>query len=256
MLGAGVGVAVTVAIWWGGTVAILYLDGLRRSSFRISMLCASGLLLGALFAISALRSTTSTLGAYAGFGAGVLVWVWVEISFLLGFITGPRKRGCAPGSAGLPRFLRAAQAILYHEMAAILAVILIVYLSAGAANRTALGVIGILWVLRLSAKLNLFLGVRNTSEELLPAHLRYIGSYFRHRNCNALFPLSILGMLALIAALAHFGLRADASDFEQLQSVLLIALAGLGLLEHLLMVVPINSVRFWSPGLLSRQRAR
>ena len=45
--------------------------------------------------------------------------------------------------------------------------------------------------MRESAKLNLFLGVRNLSEEFLPAHLAYLQSYFRRRSMNMLFPFSV-----------------------------------------------------------------
>ncbi len=36
-----------------------------------------------------------------------------------------------------------------------------------------------LWAMRQSAKLNLFLGVRNLSDELLPPHLRYLADVLR-----------------------------------------------------------------------------
>ena len=51
--------------------------------------------------------------------------------------------------------------------------------------------------MRLSTKLNIYLGVPNFSTEILPAQLAYLKSYFRTRAFNALMPLS----LALAAAL-------------------------------------------------------
>jgi putative photosynthetic complex assembly protein 2 len=43
-------------------------------------------------------------------------------------------------------------------------------------NQVGTGTFAVLWVMRISAKLNLFLGVRNLSEELLPPHLAYLGA--------------------------------------------------------------------------------
>ena len=47
------------------------------------------------------------------------------------------------------------------------------------ANQVGLWTFVILWAMRQSAKLNVFLGVRNLSEEFLPEHLRYLETSLR-----------------------------------------------------------------------------
>lgn len=58
--------------------------------------------------------------------------------------------------------------------------------------------------MRTSAKVNLFLGARNLSEEFLPPHLRYMESFFRRRAVNLLFPVSVtVASLVPAMLLAH-----------------------------------------------------
>ena len=59
----------------------------------------------------------------------------------------------------------------------------------------------VLWSMRLSAKLNLFLGVRNLSENFLPAHLAYLQSYFTRRSWNWLMPVSVTAATAVLVPL-------------------------------------------------------
>ncbi len=92
----------------------------------------------------------------------------------------------------------------------------------------------VLWGMRQSAKLNLFLGVRNLGVEFLPQHLRYLQSFFRRRGMNALFPLvdrwhaSALVVVLRRACTLHPGVE----PFEASGYALLTAIALLGLLEH------------------------
>jgi putative photosynthetic complex assembly protein 2 len=39
--------------------------------------------------------------------------------------------------------------------------------------------------------LNVFFGVRNLTEELLPEHLQYLNTYFKREPINLFFPVSI-----------------------------------------------------------------
>ncbi len=67
----------------------------------------------------------------------------------------------------------------------------------------------LLFALRLSAKLNIFLGVPAFVDEMLPPHLAYLRSYFVRAPFNPLLPFS----LALtIGAAAWFGSAALAAD--------------------------------------------
>jgi putative photosynthetic complex assembly protein 2 len=108
--------------------------------------------------------------------------------------------------------------------------------------------------MRQSAKLNLFLGVRNLGIEFLPQHLRYLQSFFRRRGMNALFPWSMLACIALVALLARQTLHPASSDFEEAGFALLTAIALLGLLEHAMLMLPIPAEALWRLGLKSHRR--
>jgi putative photosynthetic complex assembly protein 2 len=109
--------------------------------------------------------------------------------------------------------------------------------------------------MRQSAKLNLFLGVRNLGVEFLPQHLAYLQSFFRRRGMNALFPWSLLAGAVLVGLLARRTLHADASAFEEAGFALLTAIALLGVLEHVLLMLPIPADALWRLGLKSHRRA-
>ena len=94
--------------------------------------------------------------------------------------------------------------------------------SSGSANPTAAWTFTLLYAMRVSAKLNLYLGVRNLALDFLPPRLLYLGSYFRVRRFNALMPWSLLagaGVVAwLISAAAVLSAPAHAQD-ENIQEV-------------------------------------
>lgn len=243
-----------VTLWWAATGLILYLDGLPRATFRISMAAASVLALAALAGVAHGAGFTGAQASYCGFTCALVLWGWMEMSFLMGWVTGPRKVACPPGCHGPAHFRHATEAILHHELAIAGGAALLWLLSDDTGNRTALHTYLLLWVMRLSAKLNLHLGVRNFSEEFLPPHLLYLTSFFRRRNMNALWPLSMAGACVATGELVHRAASAAAGSAEQTSAVLLATLAGLAATEHLFMVLPLPFNAIWNWGLKSRQR--
>jgi putative photosynthetic complex assembly protein 2 len=253
MLNIAAAVVVALSIWWVSTGLILILDGLPRRTYPISMVGATALLGMALFGVSYVQNDVSPFGAYVGFGCGIGVWAWLEMSFLMGFVTGPRRHGCVPHCRGWRHFLHAIQAILYHELAIIGAGLLVFALSRHGANQIAAHCVAILWALRASAKLNLFLGVRNLSTELLPADLAYLGSFFRKQPMNFLFPVSVTGATLLAAHYVSRLMVPGITEFTQTGQALLATMAILGVLEHWILVLPFRATALWSWGMKSRQ---
>ena len=184
-----------------------------------------------------LKGAATVPGALLGFGGAIIVWGWLEMSFLFGYVTGPRRTACAEGCGGWRHFGHALEAILYHEFALLAAVGAVAALSRDGTNRTALWTLLILWGMRASAKLNLFFGVRNPGAGLLPARLKYLTSFFRHRSMNLLFPFSVLGCLALLGWLLVPLLSGRLSPFQEVEGALLVTLTALGLLEHAALVL-------------------
>jgi putative photosynthetic complex assembly protein 2 len=230
-------------IWWFGTGVVMLLDGLPRDTFRWSLATSTLIAVGSLLCIERAADNESVAGAYAGFTCAVLVWGWHELAFLTGWLTGPRKAACSAPAHGPTRFNEAVQAILWHELAIIAVALLIVALTWDRPNQVAAWTFGLLWLMRLSAKLNLFLGVRNRGEEFLPPHLLYLGSYFRRRSINLLLPLTLAAGTA--GAVWVIDRAVDAGGADRVGLLLVASLLVLALLEHLLMVVPLRSSVLW-----------
>jgi len=245
MLSIALPVAFAIFIWWFATGIVLLLDGLPRHTFRWSHLVSTLLALASLAGLYSSADMNSTAGAFCGFTCALLVWGWHELSFLTGWVTGPRKAPATAGARGWLRFTQAVQAILWHELGILASGLIIAALTWGAPNSTGMATFVVLWVMRISAKLNVFLGVRNLSVELLPPHLSYLGSYFRQRPMNLLFPLAVTTATVAAAWLVGNTLTAPAGSAAATGGLLVATLLVLAIVEHWLLVLPVQSTALW-----------
>jgi putative photosynthetic complex assembly protein 2 len=254
MLEIALPVLAALFAWWFATGAILLLDGLPRRTYRVSFAAASVVALAALVGLALTRSTATEAGAFFAFGCGLAVWAWQEMAFLMGFVTGPRRTVCAPGCRGARHFVHGVHAILHHELALLAGGAAVLAVTWGGANWVGPATYGVLWIMRQSAKLNLFLGVRNLGESLLPEHLQYLKAYFRRRAMNPLLPLSVLGAALGAVLLVRAGLGAAAvGDGYSVTACLLVAtLLALAAVEHLFLVLPVPLDGLWRFALRSR----
>ena len=238
--------------WWFATGAILYLDSLPRSTYRHSMVSASLLALPALLGLALTSHSATPAGAYLAFLCALVIWAWQEMAFLMGFLTGPRKHACAPDCRGWRHFAHGVHAILHHELALLAGGVLVFALTWDGVNQVGAWTYLTLWVMRQSAKLNLFLGVRNLGESLLPDHLHYLKGYFRRRAMNPLLPISVIGSGGLAFVLAWMALAPGVQPFQMTALLLLATLLGLAALEHLFLVLPVPLDALWQWGTKSR----
>ncbi len=247
-------VVVAVALWWSATLLALYRTQLPESSYRRTFFGAS--LLGNIgVAVVIVSSFVSTpLAACASFAGGLAIWSWHELSYLLGFVSGPRPHACPPSASTWQRLRHGISACLYHELALILTVAVLAAVLWDAANQVGLWTFVLLWVMRWSTKLNIFLGVRNLHTEFWPARLQYLVSYTRERHMNPLFPISISVILAGFLYLVMGALQAP-MPFATTSAALLATLLFLGALEHLFLMLPIADERLWRMALGSPRRA-
>jgi putative photosynthetic complex assembly protein 2 len=241
MLFAAIGFV--VVLWGLSTAVIFYLDSLAPKTFRWSMAAATVVLMICAFAIVQLRSDNSTLAIAISFAAGLLAWGWTEMSLYMGFITGPRKHRCVDGCSGVKHFGHAVSANLWHELLVIGFALLIWF----SGNQTALWCFVMLWLMHLSARLNVFLGVRNVSAEFVPEHMDVLKGFLRRRNMNALFPFSIFALTALTVYLAI--------QPQTFSITMAATLAAIGLLEHILLMLPLPIERLWHWSLSRKARA-
>jgi putative photosynthetic complex assembly protein 2 len=230
--------------WWLSTALIFFLDSLPPKTFRWSMLGASVVLVISFWVIRATAGDTTTTSAYLAFAAALVVWGWQEMSFYMGYITGPRKRRCAAGCKGVPHFGHAVAANIWHELAIILAVLVIAWMTFDEANQVGLWTYLTLWLTHLSARLNVFLGVRNINADFVPEHLQILKSFLRRRSMNLLFPFSITA-ITVIAAIVVDKARGAAPGFELTGLSLIATVLALAVLEHWFLMLPISSDRLW-----------
>jgi putative photosynthetic complex assembly protein 2 len=241
-------------IWWFTTGLIVWLDGLHASTYRWSMAGATLVGVAALYALSRTAGDTSVAAAYCAFTSAVLVWGWIEVAFLLGYVTGPRREASPPGASDYQRFGHAVGAILHHELSILVAGIAVVALTWDAPNQAGTWTFLILWVMRLSAKLNLFLGVRNRGEDFLPEKMRHIDSYFARRPINLLFPVAVTASTALAAVLWAHAAMPNMNAFDVARNVLAATLLSLAILEHWFMVLPLSSTALWKWAMRNRRK--
>jgi len=232
-----------VLVWWIATGAVLAVVGRSRAGDRWCLAGAAVLFGVSLYGLGRIAGDTSAFGTYAAFTLAILLWGAIEISFLTGYVTGPMRSELPPGCEPWLRTVYAIGAILWHELLLLAAGIAVIAVSWGAPNQLGAWTFALLWVMRLSAKLNLFLGVPVLNDHLLPKPVAHLKSYFRKAPVSLFFPVSVT--LATIVTI----LLAEGSVMTHLMRpegmVLLAALSALAVLEHWFMVLPIPLERLW-----------
>jgi putative photosynthetic complex assembly protein 2 len=224
---------------------VILLNRMSRSAITRSLVLSSLLGVAALIGLSHTAQQTSVAGAYCAFTCALLAWGWNELSFLTGWITGPRTTALPKGTQGWPRFVESFRAVLWHELGILLVGVAIVAITWDAPNQVGTGTYLVLWVMRTSAKLNLFFGVRNLSEEFLPPHLAYLESFFRRRPINSFFFFAVTAASACLCLLV-LGATDPLSTPAQVVGYTLVAtMLALAIVEHFLLVLPLDTTALW-----------
>ncbi len=239
-------------VWWFSTGAIIYLDNLPRKTFRYSLAGATVVSLGCLWGIAATAHHTSIASAYEAFFFGLFAWGWQEISFYMGYVTGPRKASCPEGCSGWAHFVHAVQTSLYHELAIIGSAIVIVALTWHQPNQIGMWTFMVLWWMHQSAKLNVFFGVRNLNEEFLPEHLTFLKSFLKSKPMNLFFPFSITISMVIATLMFEHAIHAKTA-FTRSGETFIGVMMALAILEHWFLVIPLPAGKLWQWGLASRK---
>ena len=258
MTDAALAALFAVFIWWFSTGIVLLLNGMQRRAYKFSLFTSSALAVAALAALNHTANQTTVAAAYCAFTCALLVWGWHELSFLTGWITGPRTTAlpaeCRQGREGR-RFVEAVRAILWHELGILAVGALIVAMTWGAPNQVGTWTFLVLWSMRTSAKLNLFLGVRNLSEEFLPPHLAYLSSFFRRRAMNLLFPFVVSAASVVLGWMVMRALEPTADAVTVLGLTLVGTMLALAIVEHWMLVLPVPTTALWRWAMAKRQPA-
>ncbi|MEM6661433.1 MAG: putative photosynthetic complex assembly protein PuhE [Pseudomonadota bacterium] len=243
-------VLVALFVWWFSTGAIFW--AVSRGAGRAEVLLSAPTAAVSAYGLVWAADFGTPTGALMGFGCAIVVWGWFELAFLTGVITGPNKRVCPPGLNGHRHFLMAWGTLAHHELALLGTAIGLGAAVWHAPDHTGLWTFLILFAARISAKLNVYLGVPNLSHDLMPDAVAHMKTYFANKRMNWLFPISVTVMSG---ALAFWAGHAAAIPGDPTGYTLLAALTGLALIEHWLMVLPVRDQALWQWMTKSRTNA-
>jgi putative photosynthetic complex assembly protein 2 len=132
-----------------------------------------------------------------------------------------------------------------HEIALFATVLGLLWLMSGPENTTGLLTFCLLWVMRISTKLNIYLGARHAISDMLPDRLSYLKSYFRTDRTSGWFYVSLCGS----AVFWDGWWRRRNSGCNRSYGrkwTLLACFAALALLEHLFLVLPVRDSALWA----------
>lgn len=237
-------IAFALLCWWFGTGAILWLVRRPPHTFFTSMtLLTLGLGLSFWATWTSMQAAT-VANAYLGFASVILMWSWHELAFLTGWLTGPRPQALPPGVRGAERFGRSLQAVLWHELALLANFGVLLFMQQGQPSHVAICTFALLWCMRASAKLNLFFGVPEVGELYLPRHLQWLGSHFQRRASISAFFLLSVGLACVVWGWMVWQLGSGQATLTT-GWVLLAALLGLAIVEHVIMVFAVPLQRLW-----------
>lgn len=237
-------IALAAAVWWLGTGVVLYL---QQTLSRHSVYSKGSLIFIGALCIQTLWWTqhlVTGLTTSVSFIAAVVLWGILELSYYLGFITGVHKRPCPKNAIGWKRFRLALGASIWHELTALGIGLCLVAILIKADNPTGLYTYLVLWLMRWSAKLNLFLGVPHFQPDWFPSQMDYLKTYLKQTPVSWFFPVSLA--LSFLLMTYWIQLSFASSGAAVLTHSLPAALLALAIIEHGLMALPLTESRLWN----------
>lgn len=242
-----IAVLIAIGIWWLSTgIVLAMVHWSSKKRLRPWQLLPAITLIGLLGVLLMLHGSGERTpeGAYAGFLGAILVWAWHETTFLTGMVTGRRKEECPPGLSGLARFKAAWKAVCDHEIALLITAVFLWLMLRHSVNLFGLATFGLLWGMRISAKVLIFLGARHAVSGLMPPAILHLKSYFNTGRTTPLFPLFLAVAVGLLAVLVAGALRAH-QDYSVVGHILLASFMALAIVEHLILVLPVSDTALW-----------
>ena len=240
-----------IVLWFVSTGLVAMLNHRLRQTSGRALIIAAVCAVGGLGIVTLTAHSDAVWATYASFAGGLLIWSWHEISFLTGAVAGSHRNPCPDGAKGWQRFSFATMALIHHEIALAMTAGLLLSLAAVTANPTGAYAFALLLIFRLSSKLNIYHGVPNMSDELLPDHLEYLKSYFGPKQLRPALIITI-AMIALLGGYFANAAAASTSANETVQAALLCCLCLLAALEHIFLAIPFRDSALWQWALTAR----
>ena len=235
-------------LWWASTGVLLWrvhvADRGHGDQHTLSVILGLPLFAAGVLGVNATLGDPSALGVWLAFLSALALWGWIELAFLSGVITGPNQAPCPPGLRGARRFWSAFATIAWHELALLATLVTLGAATWGAENAFAFWTFALLFGARISAKLNLFLGVPRINTDFLPRPLAHLSGYFRQGPVSGFFPVSVT-LLALTTGCFIERIVSATTPGATVGFTLLAALSALALLEHWFMVWRVRDDKLW-----------
>jgi putative photosynthetic complex assembly protein 2 len=238
-------------LWWFATGILLWrvhlADRGGPDDHIWSVILSMPLFAAGVLGVNYTLSDPSPEGVWFAFLSALAIWGWIELAFLSGVIAGPNTSPCPSGLDAIARFRAAFGTVAWHELLLASVVIALIAATRGAENAFALWTFLLLFVARISAKLNLYLGVPRINTDFLPRPLGHLASYFRQGPVSGFFPLSVT-LLAITVGCFLERLHAATQAADQgavIGFTLLSMLSALALLEHWFMVWRVRDDKLW-----------
>ncbi|EEE47445.1 putative photosynthetic complex assembly protein PuhE [Roseibium alexandrii] len=242
-----IAVLIATGVWWLSTgLVLLMVHWSIRNKLGPWQLLPLVTLVGVAGFLLLLKGSEmqTPLGSYAGFFGALLVWAWHETTFLTGMVTGRSKQECPPDAKGAARFVAAWKAVCDHEIALLVTAVFLWFVLADAPNTFGLATFGLLWGMRISAKLLIFLGARHAISGLMPPGIVHLKTYFNTGRTTPFFPLLLAIAVGLFAVLVTGAMNAH-SAYSSVGHILLAAFMALAIIEHLILVLPVSDMALW-----------
>lgn len=237
-------VVIAVSAWWLLTGLALLLVHQPPKVAHYGFIIHSIFTLATWLCVPLNVASTSPIAVAGGFLLGLIIWGWLELSYLLGYVSGPNHTVYRGGPSTWRRFKGALATTIYHEATVVASVALLATISVNQPNQTAFYTVTVLCLMRWSAKLNLFFGVRAFNDRWLPEHLHYLSSYLRIGKSSLLLPASAaLGFFITFKIYEHAGQSSMPS--YQLSLYLVASLMLLASIEHIFLLFPVNEAALW-----------
>ncbi|MDG2459902.1 MAG: putative photosynthetic complex assembly protein PuhE [Luminiphilus sp.] len=235
---------VALLLWWLMTGLALMSVHQPRALKQPIFLLVTIIAAIAVWGVEANAAQHTTVATVTGFAMGLVIWAWLELSYLMGYITGPVKRPATDDMTWQQRFYNALGTTIYHELLVLGAVGIVCMLGAGLPNPTIQNTLAVLWLMRWSTKLNLFFGVRHFNSQWLPDNMRYITTYLRPGKNSWFIVFSTT--FATYCTYLLFSYGHIAVEPATALSLFLIAwLAVLAVLEHCFLMFPMGESALW-----------
>jgi putative photosynthetic complex assembly protein 2 len=238
-------IVVASIAWWVATGLVLALARAGSRHLGAVMAVATGVAFAGIAGLVATHDETTVSSAYIAFFSALALWAWHETTFLIGLLTGPRRVEASQAPLETSRFRAAFLTVRDHELALAATVMALAWFIAGAENTTGLLTFALMWVMRISTKLNIYLGARHAISEMLPNRLSYLKSYFRTDRTSGWFYVSLSGTAMVLGWLSHAAATAS-TGHDIAKWTLLACFAALALLEHLFLVLPVRDSALWA----------